>query len=254
MIILRTRGLTKRFGQLAAVQGVDLDVAAGERHAIIGANGAGKTSLFHLITGRMSPSAGSVYFLDSDITGRSPHLIARMGLMRSFQITNIFADLSVRENLRLAAQARYGSRDLWFARSVMAETADLATDLLDRLRLGHAANQTAGTISYGDQRRLEIGLALANDPALVLLDEPTAGMSQAASHELVEFLERLPRTVTILLIEHDIDVVLKISDQVTVLHRGKILAQGNPKEIENNPLVQEAYFGDFAEGGRLSTL
>jgi branched-chain amino acid transport system ATP-binding protein len=104
-------------------------------------------------------------------------------------------------------------------------------------------------MSYGDQRRLEIGLALANDPALVLLDEPTAGMSQAASHELVEFLERLPRTVTILLIEHDVDVVLKISDQVSVLHRGKIFAQGNPKEIENNPLVQEAYFGDFGEVG-----
>jgi branched-chain amino acid transport system ATP-binding protein len=249
MTILRTRGLTKLFGQLAAVQDVDLDVAAGERHAIIGANGAGKTSLFHLITGRMLPTAGSVYFLDSEITGWAPHLIARMGLMRSFQITNVFADLSVKENLRLAVQARYRPRDLWFARAVMAESRDLAAHLLDRLKLGHAANQSAGTISYGDQRRLEIGLALANDPALVLLDEPTAGMSQAASHELVELLEQLPRTVTILLIEHDIDVVLRISDRVTVLHRGKILAQGDPKEIENNSLVQEAYFGDFAGVG-----
>jgi len=242
--LLEVRGLTKRFGHLTAVRHVDLDVAAGERHAIIGSNGAGKTSLFHMITGRLRPTMGNVHFRDTEITALAPHHIARMGLARSFQVTNIFPHLSVRENLRLGIQAQHRHQRAWWSdRSIMSDTAERATHLLGRLNLLVAADAVAGTLSYGDQRRLEIGLALALDPVLILLDEPTAGMSLAATHEIVDLLRQIPREVTILLIEHDIDVVLKLSDRVTVMHQGEVLAQGTPNQVERNPRVQDAYFG-----------
>lgn len=246
--MLIVRGLTKRFGGLTAVDGASLDVDEGAIVGLIGPNGAGKTSLFHLITGRLKPSAGSVRFRDAEIAGLAPHKIARLGLARSFQITNIFAHLPVQENVRLAIQARHLRRGIWWAgRSVVAETNERAGALLARLNLNALAGALAGTLSYGDQRRLEIGLALATDPVLVLLDEPTAGMSRAESHEIVELLSQIPREVTLLLIEHDIDVVFRLSDRVTVMHRGEILAQGSPMEIERNALVQEAYFGGTTE-------
>lgn len=248
MSLLETRGLTRTFGRLAAVREMSLQVEQGERHAVIGPNGAGKTSLFHLITGRLRPSAGSVHFRDANITGLAPHRIARLGLARSFQITNIFAHLPVHENVRLAIQARHRRRGMWWAgRAVVAETSESASALLARLNLFSLAEAPAGTLSYGDQRRLEIGLALATDPVLVLLDEPTAGMSRAESHEIVELLSQIPREVTLLLIEHDIDVVFRLSDRVTVMHRGEILAQGTPREVEQSALVQEAYFGGATE-------
>ena len=248
MSLLETRGLTKTFGRLVAVREMSLGVEQGERHAVIGPNGAGKTSLFHLITGRLKPSVGSVHFRDAEITGLAPHRIARLGLARSFQITNIFAHLTVQENVRLAIQAGHRLRGIWWAgRAFVAETNERAGALLARLNLSALAEAPAGTLSYGDQRRLEIGLALAIDPVLVLLDEPTAGMSRAESHEIVELLGRIPREVTLLLIEHDIDVVFRLSDRVTVMHRGEILAQGTPKEIERNAMVQEAYFGGASE-------
>ena len=244
MNILETRGLTKRFGRLAAVREVDLGVAAGERHAVIGPNGAGKTTLFHLITGRLRPSAGSVRFQDSDITGLAPHRIALLGLSRSFQITTIFARLSVRENMRLAVQARHRRRRTWWGgRAVIAETADRATALLEQLGLAAAADAPADTLSYGDQRRLEIGLAIAASPVLLLLDEPTAGMSRAEAHDIVSLLQDIPRDVTILLIEHDIDVVSRLSDRVTVMHLGAILAQGTAEDVQQDRRVREAYFG-----------
>ena len=242
--LLDVRGLTKRFGQLTAVRHLDLDVAAGERHAIIGSNGAGKTSLFHMITGRLRPTMGNVHFRDTEITALAPHHIARMGLARSFQITNIFPHLSVRENLRLGIQAQHRYQRAWWShRSIMSDTAERATHLLGRLNLLVAADAVAGNSPYGDQRRLEIGLALALDPVLILLDEPTAGMSLAATDEIVDLLRQIPREVTILLIEHDIDVVLKLSDRVTVMHQGEVLAQGTPNEVERNARVQDAYFG-----------
>jgi branched-chain amino acid transport system ATP-binding protein len=167
-----------------------------------------------------------------------------MGLARSFQITNIFPHLSVRENLRLGFQAQRRRRHAWeTGRTILAETAERAADLLDRLNLSVVADAVSGTLSYGDQRRLEIGLALAVDPVLILLDEPTAGMSLAATHEIVNLLRQISRQVTLLLIEHDIDVVLKLSDRITVMHQGEILAQGTPAEVERNPRVQDAYFG-----------
>jgi branched-chain amino acid transport system ATP-binding protein len=167
-----------------------------------------------------------------------------MGLARSFQITNIFPHLSVRENLRLGIQAQHWHQRAWWPdRSIMSDTAERAMHLLGRLNLLVAADAVAGTLSYGDQRRLEIGLALALNPVLILLDEPTAGMSLAATHEIVDLLRQIPREVTILLIEHDIDVVLKLSDRVTVMHQGEVLAQGTPNEVERNARVQDAYFG-----------
>ena len=244
MSLLEIRGLTKEFGHLTAVRQVNLAISAGERHAIIGSNGAGKTSLFHMITGRLRPTLGSVHFRGIEITALPPHRIARMGLARSFQITNIFPHLSVRENLRLGFQAQRRRRHAWeTGRTILAETAERAADLLDRLNLSVVADAVSGTLSYGDQRRLEIGLALAVDPVLILLDEPTAGMSLAATHEIVNLLRQISRQVTLLLIEHDIDVVLKLSDRITVMHQGEILAQGTPAEVERNPRVQDAYFG-----------
>ncbi len=244
MNLLETRGLTKQFGRLTAVREVDLGVAAGERHALIGPNGAGKTTLFHLVTGRLRPSAGTVHFQDADITGFAPHQIGLLGLARSFQITNIFARLSVRENMRLAVQAQHGHRGMWWGgRSVIAETTDRAMTLLEQLNLTAAADASADTLSYGDQRRLEIGLAIAANPVLLLLDEPTAGMSRGEAHEIVDFLHRIPRDVTILLIEHDIDVVFRLSDRVTVMHLGAILAQGTPDDVQRDDRVREAYFG-----------
>ncbi len=244
MTLLETRGLTKRFGQLAAVQRMNLQVAPGERHALIGPNGAGKTTLFHLISGRLRPTEGSVSFQDADITGLAPHKIARLGIARSFQITNIFPRLSVRENLRLAVQAQNRRRGIRLgSRSVAADTADRAGTLLERLNLTVMAETAAGTLSYGDQRLLEIGLALAMNPVLILLDEPTAGMSRGEAHDIVDLLSQIPRAVTILLIEHDLDVVFTLSDRITVMHSGKFLATGTPTEVEGNALVQEAYFG-----------
>ena len=252
MTILETRGLTRRFGSLTAVREVELAVAAGERHAVIGPNGAGKTTLFHLVTGRLQPSAGRVRFRDKDITGLAPHQIGLLGLARSFQITNIFGRLTVRENVRLAVQAQHGRRGIWWGgRALMAETADCAMTLLERLNLASMAGATADTLSYGDQRRLEIGLAIATGPALLLLDEPTAGMSRAEAHEIVDFLQQIPRDVTILLIEHDIDVVSRLSDRVTVMHLGAILAQGTADDVQHDSRVREAYFGgetDLADG------
>jgi len=245
--LLEITGLTKQFGQLAAVRDVDLQIAAGERHAIIGANGAGKTSLFHLITGRLQPTTGNIRFRGADITGLAPHRIVRMGLARSFQVTNIFPRLSVRENVRLGIQARRGPR--WrSARAIMAATQEQASELLKRINLFSVEDKIAGTLSYGDQRRLEIGLALASDPVLVLLDEPTAGMSLTASQEIVALLQETPRAITIVLIEHDIDVVLRFCDRVTVMHQGTILAQGKPREVESDARVQQAYFGEALQG------
>lgn len=250
MTILETQVLCKNFGHLTAVHEMNLRVISGERHALIGPNGAGKTTLFHIISGRLKPDSGSVLFQGAEITGMHPHEIARLGIARSFQITNIFPNLSVRENVRLAIQARHSNRKTrWGGRSVLAETAEIAWSYLEQLNLTAMADMPAGTLSYGDQRRLEIGLTLAMEPVLILLDEPTAGMSRAEAHDIVELLRQIPRSVTIMLIEHDIDVVFSLSDRITVMQSGRLLAEGTPSEVERNKKVQEAYFGGEAVRG-----
>jgi branched-chain amino acid transport system ATP-binding protein len=245
MMLLETKGLTKRYGELAIVDQVNLSVTAGTRHSIIGANGAGKSSLFHLVTGRLKPTSGYIFFNGEDITGRSAHDVVKRGLARSFQITNIFFALSARENLRLAFQAAYAYNSIWSSQAIMRASAEKGQSLIESLGLKAVADQIAGTLSYGDQRRLEIGLALAAEPKLLLLDEPMAGMSQAAAHEMLVFLRAIPRNITLLVIEHDLDVVLQLSDRITVLHRGQILAEGDPAEIQNDKRVQEAYLGNY---------
>ena len=227
---------------------LDLRVESGDRHALIGPNGAGKTTLFNLISGRLRPTSGNVQFQETEITGIAPHKIAQLGLARSFQITNIFAHLSVQENVRLAIQARHRRHGVWWGgRSVVGATAERAMLLLEQLNLAAMAGVLAETLSYGDQRRLEIGLALASDPVLILLDEPTAGMSRAETQDIVDFLSQISREVTLLLIEHDIDVVFRLSDRVTVMHLGEVLAQGTPNQVERDERVREAYFGGKAE-------
>jgi branched-chain amino acid transport system ATP-binding protein len=236
--------LSRRFGALAAVNAVSLEIAARERRAIIGPNGAGKTTLFNLITGHLAPSAGRVLLAGAPITGLAPHAVARRGLARSFQRNNLFPRLAVLENLRLAAAADgRGSWNLLGAVSRLhapiaraRETAE-AVDLLDRLDV------PAGALSYGEQRQLEIGLALAIRPRLLLLDEPTAGMSPEETVRMTRMLEGLPREVTLLIIEHDMDVVASLADRVTVLHYGEVLTEGTFDHVKTDPRVYEVYLG-----------
>ncbi len=242
--LLALERLTRHFGALAAVSAVSLEIAERERRAIIGPNGAGKTTLFNLITGHLTPSGGRVLLAGAPITGLAPHAVARRGLARSFQRNNLFPRLSVFENLRLAAAADgQGSWNLLGGvsrlRAPLArarETAE-AVGLLDRLEV------PAGALSYGEQRQLEIGLALGTRPRLLLLDEPTAGMSPDETLRMTRMLEGLPRDITLLIIEHDMDVVASLADRVTVLHYGEVLTEGTFDHVKSDPRVYEVYLG-----------
>jgi branched-chain amino acid transport system ATP-binding protein len=241
---LALEGLRRSFGALAAVNGVTLRVAPRERRAIIGPNGAGKTTLFNLITGHLAPSGGRILFEGAPIGALPPHAIARRGISRSFQRTNVFPRLPVQENLRLAAAAGgRGSYDLlssvdrlWVPLERARATAE-AVGLTDRL------DALAGTLSYGEQRQLEIGIALATRPKLLLLDEPTAGMSPEETHRMTSLLDGLPREITLLIIEHDMDVVFTLADRITVLHYGEVLVEGTAVEVRADPRVYEVYLG-----------
>jgi branched-chain amino acid transport system ATP-binding protein len=237
-------GLRRCFGALTAVNGVTLSVAPRERRALIGPNGAGKTTLFNLITGHLAPTAGRILFEGASIATLPPYAVARLGISRSFQRTNVFPRLAVRENLRLAASATGGgSYDLLGSvgrRSVPIERARAAAEavgLHDRL------DTPAGALSYGEQRQLEIGIALATRPKLLLLDEPTAGMSPEETHRMTELLAGLPRDITLLIIEHDMDVVFSLADRITVLHYGEVLVEGSVAEVRADPRVYEVYLG-----------
>jgi len=243
-LLLVTDRLTRNFGALTAVNGVSVDIAPRERRALIGPNGAGKTTLFNLITGSLSPSAGRILFDGKPITGLPPHVVARRGISRSFQRTNLFPGLTVLENLRLAAAADgRGSYDLLgsIARLpgpfLRAREAAEAVDLADRLQ------EQVSRLSYGEQRQLEVGVALATSPKLLLLDEPTAGMSPEETQRMTRMLEGLPREVTLLIIEHDMDVVSSLADRVTVLHYGEVLSEGSFQEVKADPRVYEVYLG-----------
>jgi len=215
---------------------------------VIGPNGAGKTTLFNLITGALSPTEGTVLFEGADITRLAPHDRARRGLGRSFQITNVFGGLTVRENVRLAAQAirmdSLSRSEQLFRRTTDLEEINAATDrVLERIDLTRFAEERASTLAYGDRRRLEIGLVLATDPSVVLLDEPTAGMGVEETEATMDLIDDVLADRTLVLIEHDIDLVMDVSDRVTVVHRGRELATGTPDEITENPEVREAYLG-----------
>lgn len=251
-VVLRTSGLAKRFGELAAVDDVDLSVTRGEFMSIIGPNGAGKTTLFNLISGALTPSAGSITLLGEDITDLSPADRVGRGLARSFQLTTIFDGLTVYENVRLAVQsATMGGMSPWtrlFSKPENHnEINERTEEVINRIGLRNQAETRADTLAYGDRRQLEIGIVLATDPEVVLLDEPTAGMSGDETEATIDLIEDVLAEKTLILVEHDVDLVMRVSDRITVLHNGRIIAVGDPEEIAGNTQVQEAYLGGYEQ-------
>lgn len=244
--LLEVTDLSVRFGALRAVDNVSMQVAQGGITSLIGPNGAGKSTLFNLISGALTPTSGKVWFDGIEVTGWSPHRLLRSGLARSFQITNLFFELSVRENLRLASQVLESG---WLALRPLSASHlayARADELLEEFGLQKRAAELAGALSHGEQRRLEIAVALACKPRLLLLDEPTQGMSHADTADTAALIKRLSGGVSILLVEHDVGLVMDVSDHVVVLAQGKKLAEGPPREVRADPKVQAAYFGDAA--------
>ena len=244
MNILHIDRLSKSFGNLTVTENVSLTIASGERHVIIGPNGAGKTSLVNQIGGQLQPSSGCIMLRDRDITGCSPDRVSRMGVARTFQRNNLFQNLSVLENIRLALEVRRGN-PLDFTTPVGRDMAlsDRAGALMAQVHLAGGGTQLARHLSYGEQRQLEIAVALAGDPELLLLDEPTSGMSPTETARIVALIGALPRTLSILMIEHDMKVVFSVADRITVLYYGRVLATGTPAEIQANGRVREVYLG-----------
>jgi branched-chain amino acid transport system ATP-binding protein len=242
-VVLKTAGLSKSFGGLRAVNNVDFELPAGELHAIIGPNGAGKTTFFHLITGLLTPDAGQVTFHGRDITGMRPHRINRLGLARTLQIKSVFDGLSVYDNVWIAAHSRSGFLHPLRPAASYGSTARKVEGLLDRLGLQDKRGELAGNLSYGDVALLEIAIALATEPKLLLLDEPVAGMSPTESKNTVRLVKDLSKSVNIILIEHDMEVVFDAADVITVMNQGVILCRGTPDQIARDKRVQEAYLG-----------
>ncbi len=246
MNILETRELYHDFKGLEVLFDVNLAVKEGERHAIIGPNGAGKTTLFNVITGTYRPSRGQVFFKGKEVTGAKPNELTRLGMGRSFQITSTFNRLTAFQNIRLAVLSKRGIRFQMFRKVDGMEEITRETDeVLKRINLDKERNMPAGVLSYGKHRSLEISLALATDPDLVMLDEPTAGMSRDETHYAVGLIRRLTEGKTAVIIEHDMDVVFSLADRITVLHYGQILATGRPAEIRQNQAVKDAYLGEL---------
>lgn len=246
--VLRTEQLTKRYGELAAVDAVDFEVERGTVHSVIGPNGAGKTTLIDLISGGRTPTDGRIYFNDRDITDLPVHERVHAGLARSFQITTLFDELTLEENLRIAVQAgAYGGlgvRDAFLADTGRFEAlAEKTRSVMERLGLADMAEMRTRSLPYGDRRKLEIGVVLATDPELVLLDEPTAGMSPDRAREMMALVEDVLSDATLVVVEHDVELLMEVSDYITVLHAGRILAEGPPDAIADNEAVQEAYLG-----------
>jgi branched-chain amino acid transport system ATP-binding protein len=248
MNILETKGLFQDFSNLQVLSDVNLQVEAGERHAVIGPNGAGKTTLFNVITGTYRPSKGQVFFKGKDITGAPPYALTRLGMGRSFQITSTFDRMTTFQNIRLAVLSKRGIRfNLWRRVDKMEEVTREADEVIRRINLDRERDFPAGVLSYGKHRSLEISLALATDPELVLLDEPTAGMSRDETHHAVALIRRLTEGKTVVIIEHDMDVVFSLADRITVLHYGQILTTGTPEEIRRNQAVKDAYLGELED-------
>ena len=244
-MILEIEKITKSFGALNVLSDINLAVEEGLITSIIGPNGAGKTTLFNVITGLYRPDSGQVHFRGKDITGLKPNRITRRGLARSFQITNIFPGLSVWENIALAAQTVSNRRMSMFSTTNRLEDINRQVDeIVDLIGLKEYARELAGTLSHGDQRHLEIGMTLATGPQLLMLDEPTSGMSPAESLSTIGLIETLRQKVTILIIEHDMDLVMKLSDQIIVLNFGRKIAEGPSADISRDPEVRRVYLGE----------
>jgi branched-chain amino acid transport system ATP-binding protein len=242
--ILETRELTKEFKGFVAVKDVNLRIARGTIHALIGPNGAGKTTCFNLLTHFLTPTRGQILFKGRDITGSRPASIARMGLVRSFQISAVFPNLSVLENVRVALQRKRGhSFDFWRSRSALESLGARAMQLVDAVGLADVADTTAGELPYGRKRALEIATTLALDPEMMLLDEPTAGMTHEDVARISALIKQVAANRTVLMVEHNLSVVSTLSDHITVLARGEVLAEGDYAMVSRHPQVIEAYLG-----------
>jgi len=244
-LILKTKNLSKDFGALRAVNDVTLAIGSGV-HSIIGPNGAGKTTLFNLLTGFLKPTEGNIFYQGKEITNLAPYEISKGGMARSFQITSIFPELTVYENVRLAVQSRLKASYNFLVSFKSLKGVDEKTkNILSQLGLLEIANLKAKNLSYGLQRGLDIGVSLATEPKVILLDEPTSGMDRKDTDQIIQLISDISRKIPVALIEHNIDIVLSISDVVTVLYQGEVLAEGTPSEIQSNDKVQEAYLGGY---------
>jgi branched-chain amino acid transport system ATP-binding protein len=239
--ILRTEQLSVQFGGLAALSKVDFAVERGKTHAIIGPNGAGKSTFFNCLTGVLTPTGGRIIFNGEDITELSSDQVSRKGIARSYQITNILPNATVLENVRIAAQSRRHGWNMIAHSGSFADINEKAAAALAAVGLLDLGDELASNLSHGAQRNLEIGIALATEPQLLCLDEPTAGMSAAETRETMQLVRRIGEDLTILIVEHDMEVVMELCDRITVLHYGQILAEGTPEEIQQNPKVLEVY-------------
>jgi branched-chain amino acid transport system ATP-binding protein len=248
MNALELDGVCKSFGRTEVIRGIDLAIPSGERHAIIGPNGAGKSTLFNLISGRFDVSSGTIRLNGQPITNRKPFEINRLGLARSFQITNIFHRLSVFENLRCAVLWSLGHRyAFWKNLNKLKDAEDRAEELLHRVGLKRRRDTLAGLLTYAEQRALEIGITIAGGASVILLDEPTAGMSRAESRRAVDMIRDVTQGRTLVMVEHDMSVVFGLADRISVVVYGQVIASGTPAEIRANAAVKEAYLGQHAE-------
>lgn len=245
-LIIETKGLTKNFGALRAVNNVDLKVQTGHVHSIIGPNGAGKTTLFNLLNGFLFPSSGQIFFKGINITNLPPYAISKLGIGRSFQITSVFPDLTVFENIRIAAQSRTGLNYRFFNSPKSYKFLEEKTcQILKKIGLLQKQDYLAKNLSHGERRILDIGIGLATDPLLLLLDEPASGLTKEEISRIINLIQELANHITVILIEHNIDLVLSISNIITVLHQGSVIAEGPPEKIQEDSRVQEAYLGGY---------
>jgi branched-chain amino acid transport system ATP-binding protein len=244
MTILKTEKLTKKFGAMAAVSDVDLLVKEGEIHSIIGPNGAGKTTLFNMLAGTFPSTSGRIWFEDLEITGKKPYEISQIGIARSYQVTNIFPVLSIKENVRLSAQSRTKDNFSFFKKaSSLKDVEEKTLAVLEEVGLTDIMHHKAAEVSYGVQRALEVAIALATSPRLLLLDEPTSGMPHEESFKIMDLIKKISKGLTIVMIEHRIQMVLAVSDIITVMAQGKVIAEGTPDEVRRNEEVIRAYLG-----------
>lgn len=246
VVIVEGKGISKHFGSLRAVDNVDLKVSKGIIHSIIGPNGAGKTTLFNLLTGFIGVTSGEIFFKGENITNLPPYIISKKGVARSFQITSIFPDLSVHENVRIAAQSREKQSYNFLKHfNRLKEASEKADEVLEFIGLIEKREVISKNLSYGENRILDIGIALATNPEVILLDEPMSGLPLGDLQWLMRLVEEISKTLTVILIDHNIDLVIAISHMITVLNQGSVIAEGRPDEIQKNEKVQEAYLGGY---------
>jgi branched-chain amino acid transport system ATP-binding protein len=241
--IIETRGVSKSFGGFKALNEVSVGIHAGALTSIIGPNGAGKSTFFNVLSGAFAPSQGQVFFMGRDITAVRPHDFAHIGIAKSFQITNLFPNFTALENVRIALQAHVSRYGLWRRRAALEGLSDQATTLLETVGLADRSTRLARELAHGQQRALEIAVALASQPKLLLMDEPTAGMSPEETRVMMDLIQRLVQQRTVVLVEHKMKMVMGISERIVVLHHGELIAEGTPDDIRNNDMVKRVYLG-----------